>query len=98
MEMQANCEICWIVHMHRVIADLLLVEHWYVVRAREPSGELRVVTESDRWHEPRRYLNQRDRQAKTILDRVIATLEEQGWEYTGKGTQWYTKVFRRALG
>jgi hypothetical protein len=91
--MEAQRVYCWIAHRHRRVVDLLLVEHWFVALTQGPAGEIYPITESERWHEPRRFLSRRDRFAKTILERVAATLEERGWEYSGNGKQWYCRIF-----
>lgn len=86
-------QTCIIVHFYRFL-DYLTLEHWFVAR-EEGYRAAYDVAESSRWIDHVRFLSKSNQKAIRALRELVEKLRAEGWEYYGRGLQWYALRFRR---
>lgn len=89
-------EKCGIVHWHRPLSDVLMVEHRFVAKAIGPSGQYRVA-ESTTWFESGSMLNPQSKKPAAALRCLTGVLQQDGWQYIERGMQWYEGHFGRRM-
>jgi len=85
---------CIILHAYRVLEGYLTVEHWFVPREEGPWAAFDTY-ESSRWLDNARLLGRGNKKAIKALQELTEKLRANGWEYFGRGLQWYALRFRR---
>ena len=87
---------CIVFHVYRLLEDYLTLEHWFVAREEGPWAAYDVA-ESSRWTDHVRFLSKGNKKAIRALRELVERLRAEGWEYFGRGLQWYALRFRRRL-
>lgn len=93
---EAEPQTCMIYHVYRFLEDYLTLEHWFVAREEGPWA-VYDVAESSTWIDHVRLLSKGNRKAIKALRELVEKLRADGWEYFGRGLQWYALRFRRRL-